>query len=141
MTEDNRTAEVDWLPNRDDAGSQPVPGIVIVHCAGKPTLLGCALARGAKGVRELMLGRAMLDTLGLSDALASRAHARVSYDGERWTISDQGSRNGTSVDGARLEAPWTGRNAPRVVRIGDTLLVVLADVRRFIGAQVLVEDG
>jgi transcriptional regulator with PAS, ATPase and Fis domain len=44
-------------------------------------------------------------TLGLSDGLLSREHLRVSRTGRGYEITDLGSRNGTFLDGRRLEQP------------------------------------
>jgi transcriptional regulator with GAF, ATPase, and Fis domain len=67
--------------------------------------------------------------LALADGEVSRQHAIVAPDPSgAWTIADQGSRNGTFVDGARIErAPL---RYGTVVRVGKTLLVYAeADVR------------
>jgi transcriptional regulator with GAF, ATPase, and Fis domain len=68
--------------------------------------------------------------LALADTEVSRQHAVIARDpaGDAWTIEDHGSRNGTFVDGARIErAPLRDGT---VVRVGRTLLVqVEADVR------------
>ncbi|HLK88762.1 MAG TPA: sigma 54-interacting transcriptional regulator [Polyangia bacterium] len=44
-------------------------------------------------------------TLGLSDGLLSREHLRVSRTGRGYEIADLASRNGTFLDGRRLEQP------------------------------------
>jgi transcriptional regulator with GAF, ATPase, and Fis domain len=58
----------------------------------------------------------------LDDTEVSRLHAVVE-PGERgqWTIVDQGSRNGTFVDGRRIERAWLASGS--VIRIGRTLIV------------------
>lgn len=48
-------------------------------------------------------GRAASSTLVLDDAYASSQHAKLVWSGTRWMIRDLGSRNGTFVDGARIE--------------------------------------
>jgi two-component system response regulator AtoC len=52
------------------------------------------LARGA----AIVLGRAQEATVPIDDRSVSRLHARFTY-GERLTVADLGSRNGTRVDG------------------------------------------
>jgi DNA-binding response OmpR family regulator len=42
--------------------------------------------------------------LAILHASISALHARITRDGERWTIADLGSRNGTWVDGVRVTA-------------------------------------
>jgi transcriptional regulator with GAF, ATPase, and Fis domain len=66
--------------------------------------------------------------LALADSEISRQHALIARGGEGWTIADQGSRNGTFVDGARVERAVLRDGA--VVRVGRTLIIhVEADVR------------
>jgi transcriptional regulator with GAF, ATPase, and Fis domain len=59
--------------------------------------------------------------LALPDSEISRHHATIERVDGAWTIADQGSRNGTFVDGRRVErAPLADGT---VVRVGRTLLV------------------
>jgi serine phosphatase RsbU (regulator of sigma subunit) len=44
----------------------------------------------------------------------SRVHAQIDKDGQRFTIEDQGSRNGTSVNGKRLVKKTALRNGDRI---------------------------
>lgn len=44
------------------------------------------------------LGRAADNDIIVADPLASRYHARLVHDGERWTLTDLGSTNGTRVN-------------------------------------------
>jgi hypothetical protein len=57
----------------------------------------------------------------------SREHAQLEKKDSGWTIRDLGSRNGTFVDGARVQGrvAMTGRH---VVKIGDVAVWFLADV-------------
>jgi DNA-binding NtrC family response regulator len=96
------------------------PGLVIVFSAGRATLFPLPLAGG-----ELVIGREAPDAR-LDDARASRLHARVSFENGAWTFTDLSSRNGTFVDGRRIEEHRT--RSPRVLRIGDTLLTPSDDV-------------
>ncbi|APR78464.1 FHA domain protein [Minicystis rosea] len=63
-----------------------------------------------------LVGRSSACTLRLDDPLASGEHARISYSGGEWSVRDLGSRNGTWLDGARLEP-----GATRVLEAGDRL--------------------
>lgn len=58
----------------------------------------------------------------------SREHAQLEKKDSGWTVRDLGSRNGTFVDGARVQgrATLSGRH---VVKIGDVALWFLAEVR------------
>jgi len=53
----------------------------------------------------VVVGRAPSCDLVLTDRYMSRAHARFSRDGDRVTVEDLGSYNGTFVNGVRLDAP------------------------------------
>ncbi len=70
--------------------------------------------------RSLLLGRDPAADLVLSDALVSWHHATVEDRGDSWTLVDQNSTNGTSVNGQRvLEAALKPND--RVV-LGNTVL-------------------
>lgn len=53
---------------------------------------------------RLLVGRSPSCGLRVSDPHASGEHATVTWTGWHWEIKDLGSRNGTYVDGARLDA-------------------------------------
>ena len=78
----------------------------------------------------LDLGRDELAALRIVDARVSRSHLQLGFDGATWTIRDRGSTNGVFVDGEAVDGAVTVR-APRVVRIGHTLLLPVADVAPF----------
>jgi len=50
-----------------------------------------------------LVGRSALCSLRIADRRVSSEHARLSWDGASWNLKDLGSRNGTYVDGQRLE--------------------------------------
>lgn len=52
---------------------------------------------------RLLLGRSPACGLRLSEVHASSEHATLSWNGWQWELKDLGSRNGTWVDGGRLE--------------------------------------
>jgi hypothetical protein len=51
------------------------------------------------------LGRSPTNTITLADDYASAEHALLMYRGGQWWLQDQGSRNGTSLNGARIGQP------------------------------------
>jgi serine phosphatase RsbU (regulator of sigma subunit)/pSer/pThr/pTyr-binding forkhead associated (FHA) protein len=56
----------------------------------------------------LRVGRAPANDVALADDSAvSRFHAEFTFDGERCSVRDSGSRNGTFVDRTRIDAPTT----------------------------------
>lgn len=59
--------------------------------------------------------------LVLRDRFISGHHARLSWDGVGWTVEDLGSRNGTTVDQARVD-PAEGR------RIQNGALISLGEM-------------
>ncbi|HEY9231317.1 MAG TPA: DUF3616 domain-containing protein, partial [Blastocatellia bacterium] len=54
---------------------------------------------------ETQIGKGPRNDLVLADPAVSSAHAVIRADGEQYTISDLGSRNGTFVNGQRLTQP------------------------------------
>lgn len=53
--------------------------------------------------RETLVGRSAECGLRLSGRLISKRHASLSWTGQRWEIRDLASKNGTYVDGVRLD--------------------------------------
>jgi DNA-binding NtrC family response regulator len=100
------------------------PGVVAVFAAGAPA---CTVLRLGDG--HLEIGREVLADAGADDDAVSRSHVLVAYDGRRWTVRDLGSRNGTFVDCHRI-GERVSEQAP-LIRLGRTILLGAADVRRF----------
>jgi DNA-binding NtrC family response regulator len=116
-----------------DAGD--LPGVVVVFTAGAPSAAvhlvpaaGLELGRGEDGEGKLNDGR------------VSRRHALVAFEAGHCSVTDLGSQNGTFVDG-RLAVANASVPAQRVIRVGDSLLVPLADVRPFQRWGVVTVDG
>jgi transcriptional regulator with PAS, ATPase and Fis domain len=63
--------------------------------------------------------------LRLAQAAASRIHAKFTLGPEGWTIADVGSRNGTFVDGRRIDQGALAEGA--VIRIGDALFKFVSE--------------
>ncbi|WP_414122651.1 FHA domain-containing protein [Corynebacterium nuruki] len=71
------------------------------------------------GYEEITVGRSTGCTLVLEDDFASGTHARLHRRGEDWFLEDLDSRNGTFLDGQRIDQPellTTGQE----IRIGQT---------------------
>jgi transcriptional regulator of acetoin/glycerol metabolism len=102
----------------------PEPGLVAVFARGRAQLELVPLNGDT-----VVLGRAHGETLS-DDTLASRHHAEVSLRDGVWQVRDLGSRNGTFVDGERIEGepglPVRGRTL--VLRIGATLYLGVDDL-------------
>ena len=69
---------------------------------------------------ELVVGRSSDCDLVLDDAKTSRKHARLSVDGSSVFVEDLGSRNGTFVNGERVES--SDLRPDDEIRIGDVRL-------------------
>lgn len=58
---------------------------------------------------ETLMGRGTDCHISLTDPLCSRVHAIIRcVEGERWVIDDQGSRNGTMVNGQKINDAMLG---------------------------------
>jgi len=67
------------------------------------------------------IGRAHSNTLVLDDAPVSRSHARIDCGTDRYVLSDCGSKNGTFVNGKRIQGHVLA--AGDEILIGDTRMV------------------
>ena len=72
---------------------------------------------------SVVIGRATTCDLVLADRYLSRQHARIVRRGDRWSIEDLGSRNGTLVNGDRIEGS-TDLSLRDVVQLSASLLTV-----------------
>lgn len=71
------------------------------------------------------LGRAQGNQVVLTDASVSRNHARVRFQDGAWIVEDAGSKNGTKVNGRRIEAP-TPLHAGDAIQVGNFQVVFSA---------------
>jgi transcriptional regulator with GAF, ATPase, and Fis domain len=109
----------DQRPSEDPFGAEPVPGVIFAFSPD-------ARLAGLEDPCDppLVLGRLAGGDVRVAvvDAAMSRRHVRLFASGRSIHVEDLGSRNGTSVDGRRLDGE--ARLGPgRVVRAGNTLLV------------------
>jgi transcriptional regulator of acetoin/glycerol metabolism len=120
-----------------DEHEKPIPGLVKIFSGGKPQCLPIRLDSG-----PVVLGRFSAEGLtGLDDERVSRRHTGVELRGDAVRVTDLGSRNGTYVDGVVVKdqtyAKW-----PRILRLGQSLLLFVADLRAFIkgGVEVTADE-
>jgi DNA-binding winged helix-turn-helix (wHTH) protein len=96
--------------------------------AGGPET-GCAILWGERlfplVLGENLVGRDPGCTLTIPSDLVSRRHARIIVTGERATVMDLGSKNGTLLGGRRLERESKLADGDEI-RIGPALLVFCA---------------
>ena len=63
---------------------------------------------------DVTIGRGVENDVVLNDAGVSRNHARIKLQEKAWVLSDNGSSNGTELNGAVIEQPTTLRAGDRV---------------------------
>lgn len=114
--------------------SVPIPGLVLVFSSGEP-LMGAMTALED----EIMLGRGELQGVELRDSCMSRKHASVRFESGTWTVTDHGSRNGTYVNGERVDES-TIVSGEAVVRTGETVSLLLKNIRPFLDHHVDIKD-
>jgi DNA-binding NtrC family response regulator len=108
------TASIEAVP-RFDAAQDATPGLVVVYSRLYEQLPSAV----ALVTSPTTIGRESDNTMSVPEAAVSRYHARVEKRGEDWWILDNGSTNGTLINGERVtEAKLSAHD---VVRIGDTL--------------------
>src|SRR3954468_23408504 len=83
---------------RREAEAAPSPGLLVAFSGEEPCFHVLPLRKG-----RLSLGRDDLAALRLADERVSHRHLEVEHDGAIWTARDQGSTNGTFLDGERLD--------------------------------------
>jgi DNA-binding winged helix-turn-helix (wHTH) protein len=86
----------------------------------------CSLLRGARELPlyegENLLGREPDAVVRLVSEKASRRHARIMVDEKRAVLADLGSKNGTRVNGRRVQSPVALEPGDRI-EIGREVLV------------------
>src|SRR5690242_14869481 len=109
-----------------DQHDRPVPGLVLIFGGGRPTCVPIRLDD-----KHIVLGRDAAEGVTVvEDDRVSRRHTRVTLRGEGVRVTDLESRNGTFVDGVRIQDE-TYATLPRILRLGQSLLLFVADVRHF----------
>src|SRR5208282_5609648 len=73
----------------------------------------------------VVIGREPPAEVCVPEQAVSRQHARISFDGSRWILSDLGSRNGTIVDGTFITGDIELEHLHEI-RIGDALFKFVA---------------
>lgn len=75
----------------------------------------------------ITLGRALNNDLVFDHANVSKFHAYLRLHGDRWTVSDARSLNGTFVDGVRLVEEAQPLRDGGVIRLGDGVTCVFLE--------------
>ena len=78
------------------------------------------------GGQSLTIGRyGQWDILLAWDSLVSRLHAKLESVGSDWTVVDNGSTNGSFLNGERLQGPHLLRHGDQLL-VGRTIIVFLS---------------
>lgn len=72
---------------------------------------------------EIRIGRDITNDIVISDAEVSRHHSRLIVQGNSFVLEDQGSTNGTFVDGQRLMGPHL-MHPGEVILLGENVSLV-----------------
>ena len=120
-------------------GSQDksIPGLVVILAGGRPRCLPIPFS-----AHPLVLGRFPAeDVVVVDDDRISRRHTRLDLRGDGVRVTDLESRNGTFVDGVRVSEAMYPR-LPRILRVGQSLLLFVADARPYLqgGVEVLATE-
>jgi Nif-specific regulatory protein len=90
------------------------------------------------------IGRGLDCDIVLSDPLSSRVHATVAFQDDAWFVRDAGSRNGTFVNGQKIDEAQLAET--NVLKVGSTEFVFHqsadrpADALRMDLTQTIVRD-
>ncbi len=114
----NRTVDDVSSSSTDESA---VPAIVMVASGASPASL--VLSVPAELGRRIAASGKLHE---VNDERMSRDHATVSIDRGLWLIADRDSRNGTFVDGERVQGE-VRRRGDVVVRLGHTLFILVGD--------------
>jgi DNA-binding NtrC family response regulator len=86
----------------------------------KPLAKDSDISTGRFEERKITIGSSPECDFTVSDPAVSRKHATIEADEHGYRLSDAGSKNGTFLDGNRIESAYLSENA--VIRIGETEL-------------------
>lgn len=123
-----------------DSAAQPaerraVPGLLVIFSRGKALYHPVVLKPGA----TMTVGREGIGGLDVSDEKMSTRHAELSWN-HGFRVKDLESRNGTFLDGVRVDGS-VEKVARGVLRMGQTLVLLLSDVSAFTTGEVATSDG
>ena len=129
------------LDDRDDGDTREASEDTLPHGADLPDTIELevyplAKKAGASFPDRITIGRTHNNDVVIADSSVSRLHAYVRREGAGWVVADAGSKNGSSLRGAKLlarqEQPLTSR---AVLRLGDV------DVTFYLAAELFAALG
>lgn len=110
------------------------PGAVLVY-ARRPALQCVPFEEG-----KLVVGRDAEAQLSVADERVSRMHVEVRREAGQWIVRDLGSRNGTFIDGERVER-CASDQAQLLMRVGHVLILLVPELSAYLGRGVTQEEG
>ena len=102
-------------PNGSPEGTTK-PGLVLLYAPNLEQFQAAYVFDAA----ALIIGRDASNPVCVPEQAVSRQHARISYRGTRWILTDLGSRNGTMVDGAFVNGEIELEHLHEI-RVGDAI--------------------
>ncbi len=126
MSLEAETREDPFDPKAERLDDVVLPAVVLIFALGKPVSLRFNLPPGG-----LRIGRSEECEVHLADSLLSRVHAVVRFAEGRWIVRDNASRNGTYLDGVRIEGETSTDAARSALRLGDAVLLLETRSARF----------
>jgi pSer/pThr/pTyr-binding forkhead associated (FHA) protein len=96
LLRDLRSAEVTQMASQSGIGR-----LAVVESPDDEPALGTAISLGPIN----SIGRNVNSTIFIDDDFVSGTHAMLTFRGRSWFIEDQGSTNGTYVNGHRIDRP------------------------------------
>lgn len=96
LLRDLRSAEMTQMASQSGIGR-----LAVVESPDAEPALGTAIALGPIN----SIGRNVNSTIYIDDDFVSGTHAMLTFRGRSWFIEDQGSTNGTYVNGHRIDRP------------------------------------
>jgi DNA-binding NtrC family response regulator len=131
-----------WYTLRVSADEDPKTGvdrtIAVDHMEGQPQTVLIVYGDVGTGTRsrvvdvpdaaEVVFGRSRRCTVHIDSEAVSRSHAKLTRRGKSYVVEDLGSRNGTSVNGAKISEPTTLQSGDEVTIGPVTAVLSVASV-------------
>lgn len=96
LLRDLRNAEQAQVASRSGIGS-----LSVLDSAGDEPAVGSVISLGPIN----SIGRNVNNTIYIEDDFVSTNHAMLTFRGRSWFVEDQGSTNGTYINGHRIDRP------------------------------------
>ncbi len=103
-------------PTGGAQGRAALPGLVLLYAPNFEQFYSSYVFT----VAQLVIGRDTTNSICVPEQAVSRQHARITFDGRRWILSDLGSRNGTMLDGQFVQGDVELQHLHEI-RIGDAI--------------------